>query len=117
MARQARRIRSEEHVQQKLGGDVVEERTGSPSATVNEVGRVVRGGVGYVRIEGGVTQNMGDYSSVRVTVGAELPCDPDILSLDATADRLSEFVDARLRKELAAATGEDDSPEEGSWTT
>lgn len=58
-----------------------------------------------VRVGGGVTKNMGDYESVRVHVEIEMPCEPTWEAVNELYPELSEYVDGRLRDEIALATG------------
>lgn len=58
-----------------------------------------------VRVEGSVTQNMGDYNSVRVGVVIERPCLNTDESIRACYDETSRLVDEMVQTELDIATG------------
>lgn len=100
--RQRQRVVGTEHVatERKQGREVVDatERNTSPSHDVPmEYARV--------RVEGSVTQNMGDFNSVRVGVLIERPCANTDEAIDATYRDVSRTVDEYLQQELELATG------------
>lgn len=84
-----REVVSEEHVDERLPVDLGN----------------YQGPVGYVRVEGSVTQNMGDFNSVRVAVAVEMPCRPTPEGADRMYQWCSGFVDERVNSELDMATG------------
>ena len=60
---------------------------------------------GTVYVEKGVTKNMGDYNSARVTVGITLPVNPsdeDIKEAQATITIANDLLDAELEKQVDA---------------
>ena len=59
-----------------------------------------------VRVEGSITQNMGDFNSVRVGVMIEIPCIPTEEAIAETYDIASEWVDDKLSNELDIAVGQ-----------
>lgn len=59
----------------------------------------------WVRVEGSVTRNMGDFNSVRVAVMLEVPCLPVEEDLDRTYQWASTFVEDKLQSELRVAVG------------
>lgn len=63
------------------------------------------GPVGYVRVEGSVTQNMGNFNSVRVSVAVEMPCQPTEDGVDRIYAWCSAKVDACIETELERAVG------------
>ncbi len=62
------------------------------------------GPVAFVRVEGSVTRNMGDYNSVRVAVMIELPCYPTVADVDRAHGWCSAKVDEKIQHELRVAT-------------
>lgn len=61
-------------------------------------------GEGKVYVEKGVTKNMGDYNSARVTVGITLPLEPtdqEIADAVKTITIASDLLDAELEKQVA----------------
>ena len=52
-----------------------------------------------------VTQNMGDYNSVKVGCWAEMPCKPTEMHMDETRQGISEMLDRWVEEELDLATG------------
>ncbi len=58
-----------------------------------------------VRVEGGITRNMGDYNSVRVSVVVEMPCLPEITEIERCYQITSDLVDEMINRELTIATG------------
>lgn len=74
---------------------------GGPEAVTEEVIEVPRfyGPVARVRIEGGVTMNMGDYQSSRVTVSVELPCYPEETEMERVGNLASRMVAKRIDSE------------------
>ncbi len=64
------------------------------------------GPVAYVRVEGSVTRNMGDYNSVRVAVMVEMPCYPTASDVDRAHGWCSSQVDQKIQHELRVAVGD-----------
>lgn len=62
----------------------------------------------YVSVGGGLTKNMGDYNSVKISVSVTLPCDPDEDSVRECYEKTSKLVDEFLDDEYAAAIADDD---------
>lgn len=56
-------------------------------------------------VEIGLTKNLGNYESLRVTVGVRLPCVSD--ELPATLDRGKNIVEAHLHRFVNEAMGDD----------
>lgn len=57
----------------------------------------------YVYVEKGVTKNMGDYNSAKVTVGVSLPfgaTSADIDAANAAVTMAMEMVDKRIEEEV-----------------
>lgn len=65
--------------------------------------------VAIMKLDGGVTKNMGNFNSVKVLVGAEWPCEPTIEAAERTLDFLSELVDRRCAQELSSVIGKEAS--------
>ena len=86
--------------ERREGGQIVdaEESLESPAYEVPE--RFAR-----VRVEGSVTQNMGDYNSVRVGVVIERPCADTDEAIDQTYRDISSKVDEYVQEELSLAMG------------
>lgn len=70
------------------------------------------GPVAYMRVEGSVTRNMGDYNSVRVAVMVEMPCYPTNAEVDRCYLWCSEKVEDKIQEELRVATGQPRHPEQ-----
>ncbi len=86
------------------------ERVGYESAGVVAETETIRvpkfeGPVAYVRVDGSVTRNMGDYNSIRVGVMVELPCYPTTSEVDRAIGWCSEKVDDKVARELRLAVG------------
>ena len=64
------------------------------------------GPVGYVRVGGSVTKNLGDYNSARVEVSVSLPTYPTPQEIERTYRFGSQLVDQYVSRELDIATGE-----------
>lgn len=52
-----------------------------------------------------VTQNMGDFNSVKVSAWAEKPCRPTEMHMNETRKDISEMLDRWIEQELDIATG------------
>jgi hypothetical protein len=63
----------------------------------------------YIRVSGGHTMNLGDFNSLRVDVSVTLPCLPEMSEMDRAYAIASEWVEARLIKEVAGADARDQS--------
>ena len=70
------------------------------------------GPVGYQRVEGSVTRNMGNFNSVRVAVMLELPCYPVQSEIDRCYAYASQQVDEKIRSELQLAVPPEDTPDQ-----
>lgn len=57
-----------------------------------------------VRVEGSVTQNMGDFNSIRVAVCIERPCENTDEAIEKCYETVSEQVDGFVNQELDLAT-------------
>jgi hypothetical protein len=66
-----------------------------------------------VRVEGGITRNMGDYNSVRVSIVIEMPCLPEITEIERCYQITSDMVDEMINRELSIATGTAEEPVSG----
>lgn len=66
----------------------------------NFVGQVAR-----VRIEGGVTKNMQDYNSARVSVAVDLPCYPEASEIERVGIMAAQMVKDYIDRELRAIQG------------
>ena len=93
---------------QRSGGQPIEEirDVANPEEVLPDLQPVAK-----VRVAGSITQNLGDYNSVRVGVEIEIPCAPDDVSIEAAYARASEFVDVKLTEEMNSATGVTDGGE------
>ena len=54
----------------------------------------------YVRVNAGMTKNMGNYESLRVDVSVTIPCYPEEIDkvLPRVADKVAKFLDEELDK-------------------
>ena len=78
---------------------IITQPTTKKTALVDEVTDKNR----YVYIEKGVTKNMGEYNSARVTVGVSLPFGATKADIDAANASITvaiELVDKRLEEEV-----------------
>ena len=62
--------------------------------------------VGRINVRGSITRNLGDFNSVRVEVGLELPCLPELSEVDRVYDIASSFVEDKIKQELDNASVE-----------
>ena len=60
--------------------------------------------VGRINVRGSITRNLGDFNSVRVEVGLELPCLPELSEVDRVYNIASNFVEEKIKAELDNAT-------------
>ena len=92
-------------------------RSGYPGGPEEEVETLqvpkFEGPVAFVRVEGSVTRNMGDYNSVRVAVMVELPCYPTVADIDRAHGWCSSKVDQKIQHELQVAVGGDQAQTNG----
>lgn len=60
----------------------------------------------YVRVNAGLTKNLGNYESLRVDVSISVPCPPELVTevFEATADKVADL----LEEEVAKYLGEED---------
>lgn len=84
--------------QRREGSDVLSE-----SESHNTTYHSIAGESARVRVEGSITQNMGDFNSVRVGVMIERPCANTDEAISETYDQVSEQVDEYLNNELDMA--------------
>lgn len=104
--RPVREVEPDLHVERRESGKVVDEKKRTPRQ-VQEADRDRVDAFARVRVGGSVTQNMGDFNSVRVSVEVELPCKPTTMDIEETYGLLSEKVDEFLERELELATTDD----------
>lgn len=83
-------------------GNVVEV---TPPTTEKESRNRPQGSEGYVTVEGGITKNLGDYNSARISVSVSLPCAPTINGAKEAYKKISELVDDLLNEEYEKAIG------------
>ena len=60
---------------------------------------------GTVYVEKGVTKNMGDYNSAKITVGVTLPINPsksDIIEARKSISIASDLLDEEIEKQVSA---------------
>ena len=62
--------------------------------------------LGSVAVEGGITRNMGDFNSVRVSVNLTLPCLPEMSEVERAYDTATRFVSGKVQEELDIAIRE-----------
>lgn len=81
-------------VQHKVGKQEKE-----PQVKNEQFGTVpVAGTPAMISFEAGLTLNLGNYESAKVTVGLKLPCDPR--DLDAAYEKGKQWVAHRLQSEV-----------------
>ncbi|WEV89384.1 hypothetical protein H10PHJ05_83 [Aeromonas phage HJ05] len=86
-----------QHREGRIEGDVQERREQSRHLFDDHPARV--------RVEGSVTQNMGDFNSVRVGVMIDRPCVNTDEAIEETYNEISGMVDRLLAAEIDLATG------------
>lgn len=57
------------------------------------------GNPAYLNISAGMTKNLGDFNSARVSISITYPCIPE--EIEESYDKLKNWIDARLIKEIA----------------
>ena len=57
----------------------------------------------WVRVEGSVTRNMGNYNSIRIAVMVEMPCYPSQYDANRCYDWCSNYIENKLQNELRVA--------------
>jgi len=57
-----------------------------------------------VRVQGGVTKNLGNYESARVDVMIELPCYPEASEIERTYAYASDLLDRLVPEQVEKAT-------------
>lgn len=62
--------------------------------------------VGRISVRGSITKNLGDFNSVRVECGLELPCLPELSEVDRVYSIASNFVEEKIQQELDSASTE-----------
>lgn len=60
----------------------------------------------YVRVDGGLTKNLGDYNSAKIGVSVSLPCLPNKDAIKACYKEASELVDEFMDSEYKNAIGD-----------
>lgn len=75
-------------------------KTKSMIETKHDLGELViyDGPIGEVTVEAGMTKNLGDFNSARMTVTLKLPCNLD--AIDKTFAFARDWVDAKLQSML-----------------
>lgn len=57
------------------------------------------GNPAYLNISAGMTKNLGDFNSARVSISITYPCVPD--DIEESYEKLKNWIDSRLIKEIA----------------
>jgi len=57
-----------------------------------------------VSVERGVTLNLGDYESMRFSVGLTMPCRAEVQAIQRAYDVALAWVDARVNEEVEKAS-------------
>ena len=83
----------------KRGGDVVEEKKSDPAVEMAEL----TAHTARIRVAGSITNNLGDFNSVKVSVELELPFDIRETDVEDMYQQVSDHVDRMLNDELDAA--------------
>ena len=63
--------------------------------------------VGHIRVEGGLTKNLGDYESARIAVAITLPSDPSEEGMRASYSRASDLLEELLEEEFSRVLGDE----------
>lgn len=77
----------------------------TPPTTKKSTSRKEDKSMGFVTVEGGVTKNLGDYNSARISVSVSLPCLPTVKGAEEAYIKISELVDRLLDEEYQKAIG------------
>jgi hypothetical protein len=77
----------------------------TPSTTTKTTSRNEEKSMGFVTVEGGITKNLGDYNSARISVSVSLPCDPTVAGAKKAYTKISQLVDSLLAEEYSKAIG------------
>lgn len=56
----------------------------------------------YVRVDGGITKNLGDYNSVKIGVSISMPCEPTFKAINKCYKKTSKLVDELMDKEYSS---------------
>ena len=100
MAAKKEKERKKEEIQETTGQEYVYVNTPTDEKRWE---RLVRGnGLAKVRLEYGMTINIGNYQSARVTVGVELPSEPEDEKLQETYEKAVKFVEEKIKVEVEA---------------
>ncbi len=59
----------------------------------------------YVKVEGGLTKNMGNYNSLKVSVSVSMPAYPVTSELNRAYEFASDFVNKKIHEETEYALG------------
>lgn len=86
------------HAKAGQGTELKEYKDGSVAFEQSSTLEVVKSAspMASVHMSISVTRNLGNYESVKLTVGLTLPCDPVPQEIDDTYDSVKEWVDARI---------------------
>jgi hypothetical protein len=60
----------------------------------------------FVTVEGGVTKNLGDYNSAKISISITMPCDPTLEATREMYGKLSDLVDELMEEEYAKVIGD-----------
>tara|TARA_R110002153_G_scaffold26421_5_gene82937 strand:+ start:17261 stop:17611 length:351 start_codon:yes stop_codon:yes gene_type:complete len=60
----------------------------------------------YVRVDGGITKNLGDYNSARISVSVNMPCEPNEKAIRKCYKKTSTLVDEFIDEEYKAVVGD-----------
>lgn len=60
----------------------------------------------YVRVDGGLTKNLGEYESAKLSVSISIPCHPEDKSIRKAYGRVSGLVEECLDAEYSKVMGE-----------
>ena len=87
--------------------------SGEADEHVSETSKEIQTGVNhpnpaYVRVDGGLTKNLGDYNSAKVGVSVSMPCEPNEKSVRKCYEKTSKLVDEFMDEEFKNAVGEED---------
>jgi hypothetical protein len=63
----------------------------------------------YVGVDGGLTKNLGNFESARISVSVTMPCAPTEAAIRKAYDKASALVDEFMDLEYKKAVGDDAS--------
>lgn len=92
-----KRVSGKVEVETRIVKGEEEEIVSRYSRTIND--EVNHPNPGFVSVGGGITKNLGDFNSAKISVTVSLPCFPTIAGAKAKYEDVSDLVDDLMEKE------------------